>query len=296
MQKLFLYIFIFGNTFFAPVIATNITESSDYRVQAATEDLKYENVKVGKSHANSSRCFIWTNKIQNFIEKEDWSKSIEMLEYIEADAKLCESTYKYTKLRNIKGYVYYSLGNFPDAIRNYKQVIESKATPKDLRIDTRFIVAQLLIAEKRYEEAAEQLEINILESAEIVNQGYIELLSKVYEMLLTNGKSKFELDIAIDKPETSELLTATPIFVPQPHYPRRAMARGVEGYAVVEFVVTTSGDVRDPVIIDEYPEDWGFDRSALFAAKGIKFQPFILDGFAKEIPGVKYKFTFKMAW
>jgi protein TonB len=38
-----------------------------------------------------------------------------------------------------------------------------------------------------------------------------------------------------------------PIYVPQPKYPRGALTRGKEGYAVIEVTVTTTGAVRDPL-------------------------------------------------
>ncbi|MDC0134402.1 energy transducer TonB, partial [Porticoccaceae bacterium] len=52
-----------------------------------------------------------------------------------------------------------------------------------------------------------------------------------------------------------------PVYVPQPQYPRRAQTRGKEGYAVVEVIITTTGGVRDPVMIEEWPEGWGFGRA-----------------------------------
>jgi protein TonB len=86
-----------------------------------------------------------------------------------------------------------------------------------------------------------------------------------------------------------------PVYVPQPQYPRRAQTRGKEGYAVVQVTITTVGGVRDPVMIEEYPEGWGFGRSAVKAAKKLKYNPRVVDGVAEEVPGVLYKFTFQMA-
>ena len=86
-----------------------------------------------------------------------------------------------------------------------------------------------------------------------------------------------------------------PVYVPQPQYPRRAQTRGKEGYAVVQVIITTVGGVRDPIMIEEYPEGWGFGRSALKAAKKLKYNPRVVDGVAEEVPNVLYKFTFQMA-
>jgi len=86
-----------------------------------------------------------------------------------------------------------------------------------------------------------------------------------------------------------------PVYVPQPQYPRRAQTRGKEGYAVVQVIITTMGGVREPVLIEEWPEGWGFGRSALKAANKLKYNPRVVDGVAEEVPGVLYKFTFQMA-
>lgn len=86
-----------------------------------------------------------------------------------------------------------------------------------------------------------------------------------------------------------------PVYVPQPQYPRRAQTRAKEGYAVIQVVITTTGGVRDPILIEEWPEGWGFGRSALKAANKLKYNPRVVDGVAEEVPGVLYKFTFQMA-
>jgi protein TonB len=86
-----------------------------------------------------------------------------------------------------------------------------------------------------------------------------------------------------------------PVYVPQPQYPRRAQTRGKEGYAVIEVVITTTGGTRDPVLIEEFPEGWGFGRAALRAASKLKYNPRVVDGVGQEVPGVLYKFTFQMA-
>ncbi|MBL6893900.1 MAG: TonB family protein [Porticoccaceae bacterium] len=86
-----------------------------------------------------------------------------------------------------------------------------------------------------------------------------------------------------------------PVYIPQPQYPRRAQTSGKEGYAVVEVIITTTGGVRDPKMIEEFPEGWGFGRAALKAADKLKYNPRVVDGVGQEVPGVLYKFSFQMA-
>ena len=86
-----------------------------------------------------------------------------------------------------------------------------------------------------------------------------------------------------------------PVYVPQPQYPRRAQSRGKEGYAIIEVIITTTGGVRDPKLLEEDPEGWGFGRAAMKAALKLKYNPRGVDGVGQEVPGVLYKFTFNMA-
>lgn len=85
-----------------------------------------------------------------------------------------------------------------------------------------------------------------------------------------------------------------PLYVPQPAYPRRALSRGKEGYAVVEVIITATGGVRDPKLLEEQPANFGFGRAALKAALKLKYNPRVVDGKPEEVPGVLYKFTFQL--
>lgn len=83
-----------------------------------------------------------------------------------------------------------------------------------------------------------------------------------------------------------------PVYVPQPRYPRRAQSRGKSGYAVVQVIITTTGSVRNPVLLEESPEGYGFGSAALKAAEKLKYNPRVVDGVPQEVPGVLYKFSF----
>jgi protein TonB len=80
----------------------------------------------------------------------------------------------------------------------------------------------------------------------------------------------------------------------QPSYPRSALARGIEGYVVVEFDISANGFVLDPRIIDAYPGDI-FNRAALTAIMKFKYKPAIQDGVARQVNGARNRFSFKIA-
>jgi len=84
-----------------------------------------------------------------------------------------------------------------------------------------------------------------------------------------------------------------PIVKVAPIYPRRAQSRGIEGYAIVEFTVTTNGSVKDPVVVESKPEGV-FDRAAMDAALKFKYKPRVVDGIAMAVSGVRNKISFQI--
>ena len=63
----------------------------------------------------------------------------------------------------------------------------------------------------------------------------------------------------------------------QPDYPIQARQKGIEGWVDVQFTVGADGSVRDPVVLGAEPKAI-FDRAALQAVKGWKYNPKIEDG------------------
>lgn len=83
-----------------------------------------------------------------------------------------------------------------------------------------------------------------------------------------------------------------PIVRVAPVYPARALSRGLEGYVDMSFTVTTTGTVRDPIVL--YSTSSLFDRAAERAVLKFKYKPRVVDGVAVDVPGVKTRITFKI--
>lgn len=84
-----------------------------------------------------------------------------------------------------------------------------------------------------------------------------------------------------------------PIVKVAPVYPRRALQRGIEGFVIVEFVVTKQGSVRDPVVIEAQPQGL-FEQAAIDAALKFKYKPRVVNGEAAEVAGVQNRITFQI--
>jgi len=83
-----------------------------------------------------------------------------------------------------------------------------------------------------------------------------------------------------------------PMVKVQPQYPSRALSRGIEGYCIVEYTVTKTGSVRDPVAVDCKPL---FKSASVKAALRFKYKPRVENGEPIEVKGVRNKFTYRLA-
>lgn len=73
-----------------------------------------------------------------------------------------------------------------------------------------------------------------------------------------------------------------------PEYPRGAERRNIEGYVVVKYTVTTTGDVSDVTVVESSPAGI-FDDAALQAVNKWKFETP-----AQNVPDLQTKVSFKL--
>jgi protein TonB len=85
-----------------------------------------------------------------------------------------------------------------------------------------------------------------------------------------------------------------PIVKVAPIYPQRALSRSIEGYCVVQYVVTKNGTIRDPFVVEDQCTSSLFQQASIQAALKFKYKPRVLDGQAVEVPGVQNKFTYEI--
>ncbi len=84
--------------------------------------------------------------------------------------------------------------------------------------------------------------------------------------------------------------TATLLVATTPLYPSRLLSRGIEGYVIVRFNVTTEGTVQDVTVLESsHP---GFEKAAINAALKMKYKPEVVDGTPRMVRDVMFKFSF----
>lgn len=78
-----------------------------------------------------------------------------------------------------------------------------------------------------------------------------------------------------------------------PPYPETARARGTEGYVVVNFTVTETGNISNLEITESVPAGV-FDETALNAASRLRFEPRIVLDEPVAVENVEYRFDWEL--
>jgi protein TonB len=78
-----------------------------------------------------------------------------------------------------------------------------------------------------------------------------------------------------------------------PDYPPRALSRGLEGWVQVQFTITATGTVKDPIVVNAEPKNV-FDDAALKAIARWRYNPKVESGVAVERIGVQTIIRFQL--
>jgi len=84
-----------------------------------------------------------------------------------------------------------------------------------------------------------------------------------------------------------------PIYMVAPIYPRRALQLELEGWVVVEFDVTETGNVENVVVYDAEPKGV-FDSAAKKAAEKFRYKPKVVNEKPIRVTGVRTRIIFEL--
>lgn len=84
-----------------------------------------------------------------------------------------------------------------------------------------------------------------------------------------------------------------PIVKVLPVYPSRASSKGIEGYVLLEFMVTKLGTTQDIKVVKAEPPGY-FERAAIKAARKFKYKPKVINGEPVDVAGVRNLISFKL--
>jgi protein TonB len=89
------------------------------------------------------------------------------------------------------------------------------------------------------------------------------------------------------------LKDATPLYMPDPAYPRAALAAGREGQVTVGFTIRSDGTTRDLHILSANPPEV-FEFAALRAVATWRYEPPVLNGEIVERPNMQVTIDFRI--
>jgi periplasmic protein TonB len=171
---------------------------------------------------------------------------------------------------------------------DYQADDQSKILFADFLMPKRKIETMRQIEKPDKPEFKAEPQLQLPEVALLNNQPSV---SKIPSFKLPRMEANVKINMSL--PQSSGDSDYMPVLKVAPLYPPRAEKRRQEGYVLVEFTVTRSGEVRDVKVIESKPR-YVFDRAAIEAARKFKYKPRKVDGEPVEVSGVQNKFLFRL--
>jgi tetratricopeptide (TPR) repeat protein len=222
VTKFKLLVAVLGMAFVIPLVVSIGSPDSvmaNTALAAEKKEPKYKDVKTRKRQSVGKSCAKALDRVQSekgpismATEAEEganvtplWLEAKKMLLDIDARPKTCSTDYEKTQVWNMLGYVAYSLDDFKDAINFYRLVVDGVGTPPELKLDTRYTLAQFYAMQEEYALAVIEMEIWI-DAAIIVDADARMLLAQLYYQLERKADALTMVEIAIVEAEAKEIL------------------------------------------------------------------------------------------
>ena len=222
VSKFKLLVAVLGMVFVMPMLVSVGSPDSvmaNAALAAEKKEPKYKDVKTRKRQSVGKSCAKALDRVQGekgpismATEAEEgvnvtplWLESKKMLLDIDARPKTCSTDYEKTQVWNMLGYVVYSLDDFKGAISFYRLVVDGVGTPPELKLDTRYTLAQFYAMQEEYALAVIEMEIWI-DAAIIVGADARMLLAQLYYQLERKADALAMVEIAIAEAEAKEIL------------------------------------------------------------------------------------------
>ena len=242
--------------------------------------LDYADSQVGVDSNSASKKYVKALKI---LSKQDNFSPLDKAK-ISLDASVNLSSGLLTSKSKITAIEFAQ-----DAYQIYKRIYGESHQQTAL---TAFTLGKLRYLGKDYKTAIELMEQSLIND-DVANYAH-GFLVEIYSKNGRDDLAKKHLKALSLISPTQENRNYQPVYVESPKYPRKAQSKGIEGYAIIKLVITKVGSVREPILIKEHPENWGFGKAAIKVANKLKYVPRIEDGRAVEVPDIYYKYIFKM--
>lgn len=226
------------------------------------------------------------NSAQTSIDKGDFIKAVKSLQRLE---KRNLNDFERALVFFLYGQIAAAEGNYEEALSQHERIsaLDQNQLP--------------VVFEREVDATALQLHLKVSSIDEIVGAALSWCAKSVTDkatakrfLLSLYGQLGFEAEVAALNavvPSGDYM----PLFKVAPEYPKYAQERGIGGYCVIEYVVTATGSVRDPAVVEGLcdPESI-FAEPSIEAALQFKYSPYLVDGEPVDVPGVQNKFIYEI--
>lgn len=140
-----------------PVVAIQVVVSqlqSDFGVNPlsaaiAQEEQKKKPQETRRTPALRNKVYEKLAQAQEAAEAKDWKKARGVLDsMIEAGGKKALNSYELANVYNLYAFVYYSVDDYANALRQYEKVVAQPDIPLAMEINTKYTIAQLYFVQE----------------------------------------------------------------------------------------------------------------------------------------------------
>ncbi|MCV6615558.1 MAG: tetratricopeptide repeat protein [Cellvibrionaceae bacterium] len=187
----------------APAISSVVMKAFNQEAvfgAAYAQEAQKKPQKTRKTPALSQKVFKKLEEPNKLINPEKGEpKFREALRVLKAINTSKFNKYEVAQVYNLMGFAYYSLEDYPNAIKAYRKVVaQSPSIPLGLEVQILYTIAQLQFAQEDYTNAVKSLE-KWMTMAPIIGADAYALLGQGYYAIKQPKKAIKQIQIAIDK-------------------------------------------------------------------------------------------------
>ena len=114
--------------------------------------------KTRRTPALRNKVYEKLAKVQENIESKQYNAALGVLRDMENESgKRALNSYELANLHNYYAFVYYSMEDYPNALRSYQKVVSQPDIPLAMEVNTRYTIAQLYFVMERWQRGIDAL-------------------------------------------------------------------------------------------------------------------------------------------
>lgn len=179
----------------APAVSVTVLEAAGVSASFAQSEAAEQ--KTRKTPSMRESAFKYLGRAQEAADAQNWQEALAALREMEA-GKSKLNGYETAQMYYFYGFVYYSMERYPQAIDNYKKVLQQgqENLPVALEVGTLLTIAQLYFVTEDYKQALTYLN-KWFAVADNINADSYALRAQAYHQVGNSAKAMSDISTAI---------------------------------------------------------------------------------------------------